>query len=107
MVIGSIHHTNCRDSCPAEKDRSYVGDAGKEKAFESEDDGWVLNLNPLKLKGRPNTDQEISQGAYQTGKEAKRDGIEGEEQRGTKEESDLCRYERKPNGEKGTRLEVE
>uniref|UniRef100_A0A2P2JF24 Uncharacterized protein n=1 Tax=Rhizophora mucronata TaxID=61149 RepID=A0A2P2JF24_RHIMU len=55
-IVRGIDHTNGRDSGPGEEGGSRERDAGKQEALESEDDGRVLKLDPLELKGGPDAD---------------------------------------------------
>lgn len=91
IVRGSVVHTEGRDSSPGEEHGSGEGNASEEKALEGEDDGRILDLNPLELKGSPYADQEVSLGADESGEESEREGIEGGDERGggAEEEGDL------------------
>ena len=57
MIVVSVDHTNIRDSCPTEKNRSYERDASKDKELESEEDSqeadyWKDSQMPIRKLAR-------------------------------------------------------
>lgn len=93
------------DSSPCEYYRGDEGDTGKEEAFEGEDDGGVLDLDPLELERGPYTDEEGCFRAEEDCEEREGEGVKGGEERGAEEECDLGGEEREPDGEEGDGFE--
>lgn len=106
-IVGGICHTNSRDSSPGEEGGSSKWDAGEEKALESENNGRVLHLNPLKLEGAPYTNQEIGFCAQKSSEDSKREGVEDGEEGRAEEKGDLGSDEREPDGKESSRFEIE
>ena len=74
--------------------------------LQGQDDGGILDLDPLELEGDQDPYQEIGKGAGEGGEETEGDGIEGGEQEGgAEEEGDLSSDEGEPDGEERARLE--
>lgn len=62
MVVGGVREADPGNGSPCEEGGGGDRDAGEEKAFESGDDGGVLDLDPAEVERGPDANEEVRLG---------------------------------------------